>query len=138
MATVSNVMVNPRLKAMVIPREHGAWGMLLVPLATGAIVAVQFAINPLALTLFVIAALGLFWIRTPVEAWMGTSAIKVHTQQERTAVLRVAGILLIVEVAAIAALFRLGYSQGLLLIGVLAALSFVVQALLKRLGRRGR
>ena len=123
---------------MVVPREHGAWGMLLVPLSTGAVVAAQSPINALALALFVIAALGLFWIRTPLEAWMGTSAIKVHTQAERKAVLRVSVVLLILEVAAIAALFGLGYSRGLLLIGTLAALSFVVQAPVKRVGRRGR
>ena len=28
-----------RLRTMVVPREHGAWGMLLVPLATGAVAA---------------------------------------------------------------------------------------------------
>src|ERR1039458_4976753 len=30
---------NGRQKALVIPREHGAWGMLLVPLGTGGTVA---------------------------------------------------------------------------------------------------
>src|SRR5215831_9626332 len=120
MATFASTMQNPRLKAMVVPREHGAWGMLLIPLATGAVVAAHLTINTLALTVFVIAALGLFWVRTPLEAWLGTSVIKVHTQQERTAVLRVAAVLLILEVAAIAVLFRLGYSRGLLLIGAFA------------------
>ena len=131
-------MQNPRLKAMVVPREHGAWGMLLVPLVTGAIVAAGSAINPLALGLFVIAALALFWLRTPVEAWTGTSVIKVHTHLERTGVLRVAVVLLIIVIAAIAVLFRLGYSEGLLLLGALGALSFVLQAVVKRLGRTGR
>ena len=131
-------MQNPRLKAMVVPREHGAWGMLLVPLATAAVVAAGSAINPLALSLFVIAALAIFCLRTPVEAWMGTSAIKVHTTQEERTVLTVTVVLSFVAVMAIATLFRLGYFRGLLIVGVVAALSFVFQAIVKRLGRRGR
>src|SRR5215472_3839000 len=98
MATFASTMQNPRLKAMVVPREHGAWGMLLVPLATGAVVAARSTISPLALTLLVIATLAIFWARTPLEAWIGTSAIKVHTRQERKAVLRVAVILAVVAI----------------------------------------
>lgn len=30
-----------RRRALVVPREHGAWGMLLVPLLTGAAVVVR-------------------------------------------------------------------------------------------------
>jgi hypothetical protein len=112
--------------------------MLLVPLATGAVVAARSTISPLALTLLVIATLAIFWARTPLEAWIGTSAIKVHTRQERKAVLRVAVILAVVAIVATAALFRLGYSQGLLIIGAVAALSFALQAVVKRTGRRGR
>ena len=44
---------------MVVPREHGAWGMLLVPLATGAVVAAGGRINSGALTLFLLAAMSL-------------------------------------------------------------------------------
>jgi len=138
MATVASLMQNPRLKAMVVPREHGAWGMLLVPLATGAVVAAKSGINALSLTLFLIAALTLFWLRTPVEAWVGTSAIKVRTGQERNTVTRVAAVLAVVAIVAIAALFRLGYSRGLLIVGIVAALSFALQAGVKRLGRSGR
>ena len=64
---------------MIVPREHGAWGMLLVPLVTGAVVAAGSSVNLAALALFVIAALSLFWLRTPVEAWLGTSAIKAQS-----------------------------------------------------------
>src|SRR3974390_2883378 len=54
-ATQAGTLQNPRLKAMVIPREHGAWGMLLVPLTTGAIVAAGTGANFRALGLFVVA-----------------------------------------------------------------------------------
>ncbi|MGO9518658.1 MAG: YwiC-like family protein [Candidatus Korobacteraceae bacterium] len=128
----------PRLKAMVVPREHGAWGMMLVPLATGAIVALRSCVNGGALTLFMIAAMSLFWLRTPVEAWLGTSAIKAQTQTERAFVLRVILGIALLAAACIAALLWNGHNRGLLLIGGVAALAFAVQAGVKRLGRKGR
>ena len=112
--------------------------MLLVPLATGAVVASRYPFHGLALTLFILAALTLFWLRTPVEAWLGTSAIKVHSPEERRIVLNVMVLLTAVAIAAIAALFVDGYSRGLLVVGTVAALSFALQAGVKRLGRRGR
>ena len=129
---------NSRMKTMVVPREHGAWGMLLVPLATGAVVALRTGINGGALTLFLCAALSLFWLRTPVESWLGTSAIKAHTDDERAYVLRaVIGIGLLAAIC-IASLLWDGRNRGLLLIGAISALAFGVQALVKKLGRKGR
>lgn len=123
---------------MVIPREHGAWGMLLVPLATGAVVAAAAKVNWTALALFVVAALALFWLRTPVEVWLGTSAIKAHSEQERAAVIRVSLGLTAVVAVALAALFWTGYLRGLLVIGAVAAAAFAAQAFVKGLGRNGR
>jgi hypothetical protein len=123
---------------MVIPREHGAWGMMLVPLVTGAIVALPSGINAGALTLFIVAAVSLFWLRTPVEAWLGTSAVKVQSPQERAFVLRaIIGIGLLATVS-VGALLWNHMNRGLLLIGAIAALAFDAQAGVKRLGRRGR
>ncbi len=138
MAAHASTLQNSRLKTMVVPREHGAWGMMLVPLATGAVVALRSSINGGALTLFIVAAMSLFWLRTPVEAWLGTSAIKAQTQQERAFVLRaIAGIALLAA-ASIAMLLWNGRHRGLLLIGAVAALAFAVQAVVKKLGRKGR
>ncbi len=123
---------------MVIPREHGAWGMLLLPLITGAVVAARSPIDIGALLLFVAAALSLFWFRTPVEAWLGTSAIKAQSQFERTTVAKVSLATLAIAVAGVAALFFAGYSRGLLVIGGVAGVAFAAQAAAKRLGRRGR
>src|SRR5271157_4856116 len=128
----------PRLKAMVVPREHGAWGMMLVPLATGAIVALRSGVNGGSLTLFIVAAMSLFWLRTPVEAWLGTSAIKAQTQTERAFVLRVILGIGLLAAACIAALLWNGRNRGLLLIGGVAALAFTLQAGVKKLGRKGR
>ncbi len=137
-AIPAGALQNPRLKAMVIPREHGAWGMLLVPLVTGAVVASRIGHDYGALGLFVIAALALFWMRTPVEAWLGTTAIKAQSPQERVTVLVVSFGLALVAGAAIGGLFLLGLSRGLLLIGATAAGAFGLQAAVKGLGRAGR
>ena len=127
-----------RLKTMVVPREHGAWGMMLVPLATGAVTALRSGVNGGALTLFIVAAMSLFWLRTPVEAWLGTSAIKAQTQEERALVLRaIAGIGLLAA-ASIAALLWDGRNRGLLLISAVAAFALLLQAGVKKLGRKGR
>jgi hypothetical protein len=138
MAAHAGALQNSRLKAMTIPREHGAWGMLLVPLTTGAVVAAGSGSHLGALVLFVIAALALFWLRTPVEAWLGTSAVKAQSQPERATVARFSLVLAAVAVAAVVALFVAGYARGLLIIGVLAAVAFAIQAVVKKLGRQGR
>src|SRR5271157_3226172 len=128
MAAHVSTVYNSRLKTMVIPREHGAWGMMLVPLATGAVVALRAGINGGALTLFILAAMSLFWLRTPVEAWLGTSAIKAQTEQERAFVLPMIVGIALLAAASIAMLLWNGRNRGLLLIGVVAALAFAMQA----------
>src|SRR5271157_2403172 len=134
----SSTLQSSRLKTMVIPREHGAWGMMLVPLATGAVVALRSGVNGGALTLFIVAAMSLFWLRTPVEAWLGTSAIKAQADDERAFVLRVVLGIGLLAAATIASLLWNGRNRGLLLIGAIAALAFAVQAGVKKLGRKGR
>jgi hypothetical protein len=62
------------MKAMVIPREHGAWGMLLVPLVTGAVVASRSGVRVGPLTLFVFATL----IRGTAWFLGGRRALDVH------------------------------------------------------------
>ena len=138
MATLTMNPNNVRLRTMLIPREHGAWGMLLVPLATGAVAAMRHGVNAVALALFVVAALALFWLRTPVEAWFGTSALKAQTEEERSAVLKAALVAGVIALASIGWLFFAGLARGLLMIGCIAALAFAMQALVRKLGRKGR
>ena len=127
-----------RLKTMLIPREHGAWGMMLVPLAVGAIVAAGHGVNATALMLFATAAIAVFWLRTPLEAWMGTSAIKAQTAEERLAVKRLSFAIAAIAAICGALLFAMGYARGLLLIVIFSSLAFAAQTAVKRLGRRGR
>src|SRR5579863_7210787 len=97
MAAHVSTAQNTRVRTMIVPREHGAWGMLLIPLATGAIVAAKAGVNFSSLAWFMLAAMSLFWLRTPVESWLGTSPIKAQSAEERKIVGRA-----IVAIAAIA------------------------------------
>jgi hypothetical protein len=129
---------NGRQRALVIPREHGAWGMLLVPLATGAVASLRSSVNGGPLALFILAAVSLFWLRTPFESWLGTSAIKAQTNNERTFVLKVIAGIGVLAVVSIVGLLWNGQFQGLLVIGAVAGLAFAIQAGVKKLGRKGR
>jgi hypothetical protein len=112
--------------------------MLLVPLATGAVAALRSGVNFLALALFILTAMSLFWLRTPVESWLGTSPIKAQTKYERAFVLKVIAGLGVLAVASITALLWNGQLRGLLTIGTIAASAFAMQAGVKKLGRKGR
>jgi hypothetical protein len=138
MATLTMSAQQARKRTMIVPREHGAWGMLLVPLATGAIVASRSAFHATAFVLFVIATLSLFWLRTPVEAWLGLSPIKAQTKDERSLVMQAIVVLCAIALASLVMLFATGYARGLLLIGAVSGLCFGAQALVKKLGRSGR
>ena len=138
MAAHIGTLDNSRLRSMVVPREHGAWGMLLVPLAAGAIVALRTGVNSGALTLFILAAMSLFWLRTPVESWLGTSAIKAHTAEERSLVMTASIGIGLLAASCVAALLWNGHNRELLVIGGIAGIAFAVQAGVKKLGRRGR
>jgi len=127
-----------RLRALVVPREHGAWGMLLVPLATGAAVGIMRGGQALPLLLFLLAAMSVFWLRTPLESWLGTTPLRAQTVVERRALL--VFILCLSAVAALmfTALFWGGQNRALLPIGAVVMLAFMAQAALKKLSRNLR
>lgn len=121
-----------RRHALAIPREHGAWGILLVPLASGAAVGLWDGGRGLPLVPLTIAALALFWLRTPVESWLGTSPMRAQPGDERRLVGRVVGALTAIAAAALLCLFWGGRNRDLLWVGGAAALAFGAQALLKK------
>jgi hypothetical protein len=127
-----------RRHALILPREHGAWGLLLVPMVTGAGVAFRASVHVTPFLMLLTAALALFWLRTPVESLLGTSAMRAQTKEERREVAIVIAILAKITIAALAALLWAGRNPGLWLIGVAAFVAFVGQTLLKKLGRRTR
>lgn len=102
-----------RRRALILPREHGAWGLLLVPMVTGAGVAFHQASHIFPLILLLTAALALFWLRTPLESFLGTSAMRAQTREEshtlRSAIALFAG----VATVALAALLWAGRNADL-------------------------
>jgi len=148
-----------RRRALILPREHGAWGLLLVPLITGAGVGfhkmwvlhacpepcrgvspplrdVEVTFSSIVPFLSLLAAaLALFWLRTPAESLLGTSAMRVQTNDERRAVVVAIAGLSAVALVALGTLLWAGRNPYLWLIGAAAAAAFIAQRLLKKLGR---
>jgi len=122
----------------VVPREHGAWGLLLIPLFTGAAVGLASAQRAWPLALFAIAALTLFWLRTPVESLLGTTPLTAQTSSERRTSILVSAGLGAAAAGCFAALLWNGRNRGLLLLGGISLFAFVVQTLLMKSGRKLR
>jgi len=127
-----------RRRALILPREHGAWGLLLVPMITGAGVAFRASVHVAPFLLLLTTALALFWLRTPVESLLGTSAMRAQSSEEyRTVKSFVMGLGAIAAVA-LGALLWAGRNAGLWPLGAAVLAAFAGQALLKKLGRRAR
>ncbi len=127
-----------RHRGLIVPREHGAWGLLLVPMITGAGVAFRECSHIFPLILLTAAAFALFWLRTPVESLLGTSAMKAETSEEARTVKSLIAILGAVAAVALGALLWAGRNIDLWPLGAAVAAAFIGQALLKKLGRRAR
>jgi len=137
-ATDLRTLNQSRLRAFVLPREHGAWGILLVPLVTGATVALLRGGALLPVLLFLPASISLFCLRTPVEAALGTAAQRIDNASERRLVLLAVAGYSAVACLPLAALLWNGSHPALLMLGAIAAASFGAQALLRWLGRATR
>jgi len=127
-----------RNRALIVPREHGAWGLLLVPMVTAAGVAFRESSNVFPFVLLLTAALALFWLRTPLESLLGISAIRAETKEERGSVAFVVLYLAIVAVLASSMLLWAGQNPLLWLIGAAAGVAFVAQTVLRKMGRHTR
>jgi hypothetical protein len=124
-----------RQKGLIVPREHGAWGILLVPLFTGAGVGLLSGGKALPLAALSVAALSLFWLRTPVESWLGTSPMRARGEAELRLVRRTVLALTAVAVLALSYLLWGGGNAGLWGIGAVSALAFTAQTILKKRSR---
>jgi hypothetical protein len=120
-----------RRHALILPREHGAWGLLLVPLITGAGIALHERNHVVPVLLLLASALALFWLRTPVESLLGTAAMRAQTSEERREVAIVIAGLAAVAALTLGTLLWAGRNPYLWLIGTAAGAAFVGQALLK-------
>lgn len=140
MSAVSGINdVRPsRTRAMVIPREHGAWGILLVPLVTAGCVGFLRGNGLLEFVQFLTAALALFWLRTPLEVLLGSSTMHAHSAEEKKTVWQATLIISSFAALPLYLLFRNGQHLGLLFIGAIAGAAFAIQACVKLFGRKMR
>ncbi|MFB3920975.1 MAG: YwiC-like family protein [Terriglobia bacterium] len=138
MASEFHPLHHERLRSFVFPREHGAWGMLLVPFMTGAWIGFAGGRGFYPLILFLAASLALFCLRTPLEIWLQTSPLRAQTPVERQAVAY--SIFAYAALATAAVGILLGYERayGLLALGAVVGVLFGAQAILKKLGRQTR
>ena len=126
--------VNPaRARSLVFPREHGAWGILLVPLVSGAVVgALGSGFQLLPLVFFFTASMAMFLLRTPVESLLGTTPLRIRTGEERRLVLGFVVGYGAVAIASIVSLLFWVDVRPLLLLGVIAGGAFALQAWIGR------
>jgi len=127
-----------RRRALIVPREHGAWGLLLVPMVTGAGVAFHQASHIFPLILLLTAALALFWLRTPLENLLGTTAMRAQSVEESHTLRSVIVMLAAVAGIALAFLLWAGRNADLWPLGATVAVAFIAQAILKKISRRTR
>ncbi len=75
----------PQTKKLLIPREHGSWGLWLLPLITGAVVgtAQHPGRSDWAIFWFCAASAAAFLAYQPLEALMGASPLKARTPEEK-------------------------------------------------------
>jgi hypothetical protein len=127
-----------RIRGLVVPREHGAWGLLLVPLFTGVVAGYASEHRIWPLLIFTVASLSLFWLRTPVESLIGTSLLTANTKAERRTALVASAIFSVVAIVCLASLMWKGQNLQLLLLGGATAFVLLVQSVLRSLGRKTR
>jgi hypothetical protein len=107
-------------------------------MVTGAGIAFREVVNIVPILLLLTATLALFWLRTPLESLLGTSAMRAQTKEERRVVGIVIAALASVAALALGSLLWGWQNPYLWLIGVVAGAAFLGQALLKKLGRSTR
>lgn len=127
-----------RMRAMLVPREHGAWGLLFIPLMTAACIGLPKDSVLLDLLMLIAATLALFWVRTPLEAYFGFGLIKAHTPDEKRATLQLSLLLAPFALATLWILIVAHHHSSLLLIGALVAAVFATQSVLRMFGRKTR
>ncbi len=136
--SVTDKARHERSRALIVPREHGAWGLLLVPMVTGAGIALRQSSNLFPFVLLLTTALALFWLRTPLESLLGISAMRAETKEERQSTMFAVFYLGAVSVLALSMLLWGGHNSLLWPLGAAAGFFFGAQALLKIMWRQPR
>jgi len=137
MQGVIKITAASRQRSLLFPREHGAWGILLVPLFTGALVGIPTG-TVAGLAPFLVVVLSLFWLRTPLESWIGAAPIRARTPAELRAVRRAVLLLAVVSACGLIWLFWGWRNLPLFWIGCAAGLALLLQWAVKRIWRTAR
>ena len=138
MTTELHTLHGARMRSFVLPREHGAWGILLIPLVSGGWIGYEAGARIAPLLLFAVAALALFCLRTPAEVWLETSPLRAQTAAEKRTVLLSIGVYASLAAIALFVLIWRERAVLLLVLGAAVAALFVAQGILKKLSRRNR
>ncbi len=138
MTSELHTLQGARMRSFVIPREHGAWGILLIPLVSGGWIGYEPGSRVAPLLFFTVAALALFCLRTPAEVWLETSPLRAHSPAERRTVALSIGIYASLAAGALFVLIWRERAVLLLVLGAAAAALFLAQGVLKKISRRNR
>jgi len=121
-----------RVRKLLLPREHGAWGIFVIPLLSGAFVGLlQSGVRAggvTSLLWFTAAALSLFCLRNSLEEFLYATSAR-EPADRRTAAL-VAALLALIALVSASVLLWGGRNLALLGLGVLSALLFLIQHVL--------
>lgn len=112
--------------------------MLLLPFLAGACIGIPHSESVINVLILLVGTLSLFWLRTPLESYLGWSLIKARTREEKRATLK--AMLLLAPVALLSLTYLIWFRnrQSLLLIGAVVGTAFALQAVLKLWGRKSR
>src|ERR1041384_243844 len=127
-----------RRRSLIFPREHGAWGIVLIPLLTGSFAGCAAGGRTWQLLPLSIAVVSLFWLRAPAEIWLGAAAVRTRTPAEARAVRRAVFILSGISVGSLLWLFWGGGHPALVWIGAAAITAFLLQLVVRQIWRKAR
>ncbi len=126
----------PQTRKLIVPREHGSWGLWLLPLVTGAILGAVRGAGASPATLaplfwFFVASASAFLAYQPLEVLLGLSPIKARSRLEQQ--IAASWVLLAGTAGAISAFELIRLARGRVLL--LALLGIACFAIRMRLGK---
>lgn len=127
-----------RRRTLVWPREHGAWGILLVSLVTGSTIGFSSPANFPRLLWLTMAVVAAFCLRTPLENSLPASPFRARGPAEWRWVIGAAFTYALWGAFAVGMLGRGGALSLIWQPALAAAGFFALQAAVKRSGRAGR
>lgn len=134
-ARKAKVLQFPRVtaneKRLLLPREHGAWALWLLPLISGGIVGFTGRAAVAPALWFSVVAIAAFLMHQPLESLLGVSVVRLRSAREqRVAVFWVIGLTV---AAALGVMELVLLHRGLVLLIAAAALScFALAAFCRR------